>query len=108
MDHKYVQGSSWNVCKRCGQEKEQHEGEKVVKHVSVKTKSEPVKKAVIPPVQVGQTVFLSVLPKPDIIGNYSDCSPKVFATRDAAQKDCDDLNKGRMGSGFVVREVTIN
>jgi hypothetical protein len=54
-------------------------------------------------------VFVSVLPKADIAGNYSDSSPKVFATREAAQLDCDNLNKSRNPrSRFVVREMEIN
>lgn len=60
-----------------------------------------------PPVMSGQTVWLSVLPKPDIAGNVSDCSPKVFATEAAAQADCNQLNKTRAGYKFVVREMQV-
>lgn len=75
----------------------------------------PVKKRVMPiskpkpkPVEPGQQVFLSVLPKMDLSGNLSDCSPRVFTTREAAQADCDYHNKGRMaGSQFIVRDMYI-
>ena len=62
-----------------------------------------------PPIQKGQIVFVTVLPKADIAGNYSDCSPKLFATREAAQADCDGLNKTRnKASQFVIREMEVN
>lgn len=66
-------------------------------------------KASPPPVVPGQTVYVSVLPKADLIGNVSDSSPKLFATREAAQADCDSLNKGRFASSqFVVREMEVH
>lgn len=63
----------------------------------------------LPPVRVGQIVYVTVLPKPDIAGNVSDASPKLFATREAAQADCDDLNKMRSEhSQFIVREMKVH
>lgn len=60
-----------------------------------------------PPVQQGQIVYVSVIRKFGIAGDGFDASPSLFATREAAQADCDNLNKTRMSKDFVVREMTI-
>lgn len=74
---------------------------------SVKKPYTPPPQVVIPPVEPGQVVYVSVLPR-DIFGNGVDTNPKVFATREAAQADCDKLNATRMkGSHFVVRTMTV-
>lgn len=55
-----------------------------------------------------QTVFVSVLPRM-IFGEDVTTSPKVFATREAAQRDCDMLNKTRNpNSQFIVLEMEVN
>lgn len=51
-------------------------------------------------------VFLSVLPR-HIFGNEVITSPKVFATRKAAQADCDKLNETRRNK-FIVIEMEVD
>lgn len=62
-----------------------------------------------PPVVPGQTVYVTVLPRV-FFGDVHYCSPKVFATREAAQADCDSLNKTRMSHNpqFVIQEMLVN
>lgn len=63
---------------------------------------------VILPIQSGQIVYVTVLPF-ELFGDYFERSPKLFATHEAAQADCDSLNKTRnKQSQFVVREMVIN
>lgn len=70
------------------------------------TKEPSPKKPLIPDVIPGQLVFLSVCVK-EMYGQSNDCSPYVFATREAAQADCDENNKTRAANHFVVREQRI-
>lgn len=58
----------------------------------------------VPPVR--HTVFVTVRPL-QIFGESRDTSPKVFATREGAQADCDELNKNRPGL-FVIREMEVH
>lgn len=54
------------------------------------------------------TVFVSVLPR-TLFGEEITTSPKVFATKEAAQRDCDTLNKTRnLRSHFIVLEMEVN
>lgn len=74
--------------------------------INCSTKEPSPKKPLIPPVTVGQVVFVSVIVK-EIWGERTDCSPRLFSTREAAQADCDELNKTRMTRPFTVREMRI-
>lgn len=78
-----------------------------VQTVSKKSKSYTPPPA-LPPVVKGQIVYVTVLPF-QLFGDYFDRSPKLFATREAAQADCNSLNKTRNPSShFVVREMEVN
>jgi len=51
-------------------------------------------------------VFVTVLPR-TVFGEKLDTAPRVFATREAAQADCDSLNKTRLNK-FVIREMEVH
>jgi hypothetical protein len=53
-----------------------------------------------------RTVFLSVLPR-NIFNEEVLTSPRVFATREGAQADCNNLNKTRSNK-FIVIELEVN